>query len=127
MKRLLIASTLALGLVAASFTALAADSAMTVESTASEVPGLESIRLVSHVDDTCHVWVNGNLRATIGPFGNSGILAVVPGASLVNQVLVRCDHGGTYMRSILTERTHCDLILDPGGAREPRIRIDRCL
>ncbi|MDI1436730.1 hypothetical protein [Polyangium sorediatum] len=104
MVRFAIASMLLLGLASAGFTARAADDA-DVER------GLNTLRVISKLDRTCEIWVNGSLRATIGPFGNSGILATTSSVRQT-EVMARCDNA-VYLEVVTETRRHCDLTIDP--------------
>jgi hypothetical protein len=82
MKGVAIASVLVLG-SAASFTAIAAnrsDNPPDVER------GVKTLRVESRVDNTCQIWINGSLRATIGSFGDSGILSPLGGQAYLRVI-----------------------------------------
>lgn len=112
MIRFAIASVLALGLASESFTALAADGAARDDSADVE-RGLGTLRVISLLDRTCEIWVNGSLRATIGPFGNSGFLSTSPSARAGRaEIMARCDNA-LYYRTVTETRLHCDLKIDP--------------
>ncbi|MDC0742785.1 hypothetical protein [Polyangium mundeleinium] len=112
MIRFAIAAMLLLGLASASFTALAADDAAR-EDAADVERGLNTLRVISKLDRTCEIWVNGSLRATIGPFGNSGILATSPRSSVGRtEIMARCE-SAVYLEVVTETRRHCDLTIDP--------------
>ncbi|MDI3289006.1 hypothetical protein [Polyangium sp. 15x6] len=111
MIRFAITSMLALGLASASFTALAADDAAR-EDSADVERGLDTLRVISKIDRTCEIWVNGSLRATIGPFGNSGILSTAPSSAARTEIMARCENA-IYLEIVTETRRHCDLTIDP--------------
>ena len=106
MIRFAIASMLLLGLASESFTARAAD-----DDAADVERGLNTLRVISKLDRTCEIWINGSLRATIGPFGNSGILATTFSVGRT-EVMARCENA-VYLEVVSENRRHCDLTIDP--------------
>jgi hypothetical protein len=121
MKRFAIASVLALGLASSSFTALAAGDAKSDGSAC----GVATLRVTSRVDNTCQILVNGTLRATIGPHGDSGILSTAPySTDRVTEVIARCENGAWY-KTVKATYTHCEFIIAPRG--ESALTIASCI
>ncbi|MDI1481357.1 hypothetical protein [Polyangium sp. y55x31] len=112
MDRFAIASMLAIGLASASHTSLAADPAARDDAADIE-RGVDSLAVISHVDSMCQIWVNGTLRATIGPFGNSGVLTTAPSSRASRlELMARCDNA-IYFKVLDESRRHCDFTIDP--------------
>lgn len=111
MHRFAIASMLALGLASASHISLAADDAAR-DDAADVERGVDTLTVTSHVDRTCQIWVNGALRATIGPFGNSGVLSTAPSSRASRlEVMARCENA-IYFAIMDESRRHCNFTID---------------
>ncbi len=110
--RLAIVSALVAGAAVVSFTAHALDD------------GFPTLRVTSHVDRTCEIWVNGALRATFGPFGDSGILSTAPRSSgWATDILARCEDLA-FHKIVRRTYSHCDFSIDPTSSE---LTTDHCI
>jgi hypothetical protein len=87
------------------------------------VGGIRKFKILSLLDDTCGIWVNGAYRDRLDPNGETDWIFVGPNPNARTNILVRCSDIAVYGTSVEAVHDWCAFKLDEEGGG---LRTEAC-